>query len=433
MKRLPLIPDNRSGPLRFALGVTRAGASLSEALVALMIMAIGVISLASLFPIAVLKTARANQLTVSTDIRYNAEAMIKVYPWIVADPNPFDQPVNGVADGNPFNDYDFSTGGPFLFDPLALIPGRPLPMPASVGLLPRYGGGFNLTPTLTAEAADGICSGPDTWTLLHDAPITTTAPTTQIDLADLNTVTLPAVQPAPPVGVVAGAAQMRVQIFYNGGKSSLTRNITGISGATKTLLFTEDVNGNNMLDIGAGEDQNGNLALDTHALPAGIIYETARLESRERRYTWLLTVRPQDAGGSFTGGIGAKPSFDVNVVVYFGRGFSPQEEQIYGTLPPGVPAILNPTPGPSTVNLQEGNRSFTVTWTGTDSPLIKLGGGSLDAPHGYWYQIEKYSDPTGLTFSDVTLTSTILESSTLVAFPRGVVDVFPIKPQTPSF
>src|SRR5438128_7036080 len=105
MRHLPIQHDSRqSSGHKFG----RTGATLSEALVALLIMAIGVISLASLFPIAVLKTARANQLTTATDIRYNAEAMMKVYPWIFSDPNPADTggPL-GFADGIPFNDYDF--------------------------------------------------------------------------------------------------------------------------------------------------------------------------------------------------------------------------------------------------------------------------------------------------------------------------------------
>lgn len=404
-----------------APGLSRGGATLTEALVALGIMAIGVISLASLFPIAVLKTAKANQLTISTDIRYNAEAMIKVFPWIIADPNPADTGPFGVPDGIPFNDYDFSSGRPFLFDPHGCVglfgpavvpPERPVTLPAAVGFLPRYPGGFN-----GLAAADSICSGPDTWVLIHDSAVTgITTANTRMDVSDLANVQL----------IWPGPNQMRVQIFYNGGKSSLTRSVTGIVGSN-TLVFSEDVNGNGSLD--AGEDQNQNQVLDTHALPAGITYESARLEARERRYTWLLTVRPQDTGASFTGGLGAKPSFDVHVVVYFGRGFSLQEEQVYGTVPAGVPAISNGVAG-SAVTLNEGNRLFTVTWPAGETPFLKRGGWILDAANGYWYQIENYTDPTNVTSSTITLSSTILETSTLVVFPRGVADVFPIKPQT---
>lgn len=432
MKRLHLTPKNSNGPLHQIVGATRAGATLSEALVALLVMAIGVISLASLFPIAVLKTAKANQLTTATDIRYNAEAMMKVYPWIFADPNPADTggPL-GVADGLPFNDYDFTAGGPFAFDPLATIPGRPVAMPVALGLLPRYGGGFDVTPAGTAEAADGICSGPDTWVLAHDNTITgMNAALTQMTVTDLVTTQLPSIQPAPPAGVVSGSGQSRVQIFYNGGKSSLTRKITGFV-APNTVVWTEDVNGNNTLD--PGEDQNRNGVLDPHALPTGITYETARVETRERRYSWMLTVRPQDDAASFTGGLGAKPGFDVSVVVFFGRSFSLEDERVYGTLPvmvPPLPPVPNLAAG-STVTLNEGRTDFTLTWAPGDTPVLKRGGWILDAQNGYWYQIDNYTDTTGAASSLVRLISPIIETSTLIAAPRGVVDVFPIAPQTP--
>lgn len=440
MKRIPLNPQNSNGQRRVAFGATRAGATLSEALVALLIMAIGVISLASLFPIAVLKTAKANQLTTATDIRYNAEAMMKVYPWIFSDPNPADTGgPTGIPDTLPFNDYDFSAGRPFLFDPQGCVgtPWRPAPLPGApgyvgvvppgtgLGLLPRYGGGFSAS----LREADKICSGRDTWSLLHDNTISNfNAALTQGDLSNLNLAGLPPVEPAPPALPVAGGAQMRLQLFYNGGKSSLTRMVTGFSGAG-TVLWTEDINGNSMLD--SGEDQNGNLALDLHPLPTGISFETARLESRERRYSWMLTVRPQDASSSFTGGLGANPNFDVTVVVFFGRGFSLQDERVYGTLPAGSPAVPNLAAGSTVVNFNEGQPDFVMTWPAGETPNLKRGGWILDAMNGYWYQVDNYTDTTGATTSTVRLTSTILEPSTLLVVPRGVVDVFPIRPQSP--
>lgn len=404
----------------------RAGATLSEALVALLIMSIGLIGLASIFPIAVMKTARANQLTISTDIRYNAEAMMKVYPWIFSDPNPADTGPYGVPNGVPFDDYDFATGRPFLFDPHGCVgaPERPVPLPGAgypapvvaggLGLLPRYGAGFNAS----LAVADTICSGPDTWSMLHDSTILSNT-AFQMDVSDLANVNL---------GAFPGPNQLRVQIYYNGGRSSLTRFITAILPGN-ILTWTEDVNGNSMLD--AGEDHNGNYVLDTHALPAGLTYETARLESRERRYTWLLTVRPEDAT-AMTGSSGAKPNFDVDVVVYYGRGFTLEEEQVYGT-PTGTPAptVANLLAG-STAQMNAGTKYFRMTWpTLADVPVLKRGGYLLDVENGYWYQIENYSDTSTVTYSDITLTTNIIDNSNLVVVPRGVVDVFPIKAQSP--
>ncbi len=397
----------------------RTGATLSEALIALAVMAIGVISLASLFPISVLKTAKANQLTISTGIRYNAESMMKVYPWIFSDPNPQDTGPNGIPDGNPYNDYDFAGSRPFLFDPLALanIPGR-ANLPAYLGALPRYHGGFiGVGNTI---APDALCSGPDTWTVLHEGPILSVGPgagkLTYMDVDDLSA------RPAIPW---PGRNQMRAQIFYNGGKSSFSRMITAV-GANNRLIWTEDTNLNNSLD--ANEDQGDlNNQLDNRNLPAGITYESARLEARERRYTWLLTIRPQDLGGSFTGGLSIKPNFDVTVVVFFGRAFSTEDEQVYGVNPGGIPNVV----AGSTVVAREGSRQFTITWPAGQEPFLKRGSYVFDAFGGYWYQIENYADPLGGTSTTVVLTSNLLGSTNLVAFPKGVVDVFPIKPQSP--
>lgn len=416
-------------------GVARRGATLSEVLVSLLIMAIGIISLASLFPISVLKTARANQLTVATNVRYNAEALLRMYPYILSDPNP----VDSNMDGQPFNDYDFQQGIPFIFDPQAIVPSRLIAMPGSsaytavpfpcgIGLLPRFGAGFEAN----ASSADQLCAGPDSWPIRHEGAVVslgpvTTNPYTEADISDISGVDFSDF-PVNSGLKIPPKNQLRVQFFYNGGKSSVTRMITAITGTNK-VMWTEDLNGNSTLD--AGEDQNGNFSLDTHALSNSITYETARIEARDRRYTWLLTVRPQDNGGSFSGAFDVKPSFDVTVVVYYGRGFTNEEELIFGTVPPqSVAAIPNLVTG-SAVTLQGGQRSFVVAWPSADQkPYLKRGAYIMDAQNGYWYQVENYSDPGFGTSSTITLTSTILKTSSLAMFPRGVVDVFPIAVQT---
>lgn len=380
----------------------RRGATLSEALVALAVMAIGVVSLISLFPIAVLKTVRANQLTNATNIRLNAESMMQVYPWIYSDPDTADTfPLGG--NNNPMDDYvSFASGQVFLFDPQALVP-RPIGMPGKIGLLPRFGGGFSNS----AAAADAICAGPDTWSVLHEDSVTSVnGALTQIDVNNLSNVTLPPLAPA------TGGVDLRVQIFYNGGKSSVSRPVCQI-GSGNALIFAENT------------DRNGNGVLDNHALPSGITFETARLEARERRYSWLLTIRPNPS--SFGGAQGAKPIYDVWVVVFFGRGFIPEDELVYGTVPKGA---LNLAPN-STVTTPN-PRQLVVTWqAGGVVPNLKRGGFVLDAQNGYWYQIENYTEPQGATTSTVTVTTNLKEKFQLAAFPRGVVDVFPIGPHSP--
>lgn len=57
-----------------------AGSTLSEILVALLVMSIGVISVATLFPISVLRTVQATQLTQAAQLRYNFEGMLGPRP-----------------------------------------------------------------------------------------------------------------------------------------------------------------------------------------------------------------------------------------------------------------------------------------------------------------------------------------------------------------
>jgi hypothetical protein len=54
----------------------RAGSTLTEVLISVMVLGIGVTSVAYLFPISVLQAVRANHITQATILRYNAEAAI---------------------------------------------------------------------------------------------------------------------------------------------------------------------------------------------------------------------------------------------------------------------------------------------------------------------------------------------------------------------
>lgn len=61
----------------------RTGVTLSEVLIALLVMSIGVIAIATLFPISVLRAIQATQLTQATQLRFNAESMMSVRPELL--------------------------------------------------------------------------------------------------------------------------------------------------------------------------------------------------------------------------------------------------------------------------------------------------------------------------------------------------------------
>ncbi len=63
------------------------GSTLTEVLVALMIASIGLVSVATLFPMSVLRSVKAAQTTSATDVRYNAEEAMDRYPDIIKHPD----------------------------------------------------------------------------------------------------------------------------------------------------------------------------------------------------------------------------------------------------------------------------------------------------------------------------------------------------------
>ena len=62
--------------------LARAGTTLSEVLISLLVMSVGVIALATLFPISVLRCVQATQLTNATNLRYNVEGLVNAIPQL---------------------------------------------------------------------------------------------------------------------------------------------------------------------------------------------------------------------------------------------------------------------------------------------------------------------------------------------------------------
>jgi len=64
-----------------------AGVTLTEVLMSLMIMSIGISSVMVLFPISVLRSVQSTQLTNAAILKYNAEAQIRQNPRLIFDPD----------------------------------------------------------------------------------------------------------------------------------------------------------------------------------------------------------------------------------------------------------------------------------------------------------------------------------------------------------
>jgi len=404
-----------------------AGATLAETLMAMLVMSIGVVSLATLFPLSVVRTVQATQLTNAANLRYNAEARIDMNRSLLATCLPLPPATEPQTPAN------------YVIDPLGWFfapVGSQYRLGGATGL-PRWNAGISTE----APAAD-LVTLPDSWVVqVKNLPtsITTTSVTfpASVDLTSVN---------------YSGLFASQVVVFNNTLKLSQVERITNIAGQTVSwtnplpLAILEDQNGNNVLD--AGEDYNGNGILD----PVGDVW----VETRERRYTWLLNVRRYGNRAN------------VEVVTFFGREFTTDDEQPYPATfvgwrgadgapntaddrlgadnQPGIAGFDDDGNGTVDDATEKGwpgsddNRTiYNVNWT-TPRPTIRKGGWVLDATNGRWYRIRAIYEPTTHTpvqsFAEITGTSVdlvvekdLLETSATpipTVFLRGVIDVFPI-------
>ena len=480
MKRHHL--ESRASRCRMDSPSRRAGVTLSEVLMSLLIMGIGVVSLATLFPISTLRTLEATNLTRATVLRYNAEGIIRSFPQMVHNP-----------DGNPNTN---EGGRSYIVDPLGWFvqhdtQGQPAPgvvqavrdrfthnRPTSVTLplavdannnllADRFLGDFANQPLLfrNADTARSICSLPDTFTRQAEGfavpgsatPTSVTFPS-EVDLTTVHDM----VQAAITGGAVATdpVPGLRITVSDFTGHFSDVRTIvadpTNTSGST--IVFIP--------------------ALSNRVLNPDVGF--LRIESEAAGYTWMLTVRKRFDGTA-----------NVDIVTFYKRDFSKVAEQVYVggfrmfTLgadgAPGVQGVdddgINGTDDPGEIGYLTSddlpNNRVIVDWTPSlyatkpERPPIKRGGYLLDKHNMLWYRIrgvEPFIDPaTGnvvKTAAVVVLEDNIRRNSTEdldldgsldmtngqgtgedrlnpngaldqggVIIPRGVISVFPIETQ----
>jgi hypothetical protein len=473
-----------SSILHHPSSILRRASTLTEVLVALMITSIGLVSVATMFPLSILRSIKATQLTNATDVRFNAENLLDMYPDMIQNPqsrNPAYQYVVGNAATNiAAVDPPFPTPN-YIIDPLGFAaisalnggagvanggsaivhqnhlehwfgndpsagnlppwpanpPGVPWVDTNAPNAAPSFGLARYPMTWRTMAQAHYLVTLPDSWPLQFDTiggnnvlgtdPNAPGTQITQITLAGLNYG--PTATPPFP--------SLRVVMFSADGTTSQIRNVTSLvyNAATNstTVIWTEDLNGSG---LPAGQDFNNNGVVDHYPLPVG--FATAgvatpigivRLEAQDPRYTWLMTVRqtqPQTTPATA----------NVDVVVFFNRsvenigtdellydaGFSLGSTQVRVT----YPTALNPA-----TNLPL-------------KPFMKKGGFVFDANNAYWYRISNVVDnPPGAATATSDLTLDVpanasnqgLKSFTgnpippRAMFPRNVVEVYPLGPK----
>lgn len=349
----------------------RQGVTLTEVLISLMIMSLGLVGVATLFPLAVLRSIQATQLTNGTILRYNAEQLARIDMALIFDPN---------RDGN-LAEHDNKL---YVVDPL----GHSIQRSDASGLEGQYGndggtavsrlgrfGGYTVTANANNDVntANAIATSPDTWNLIElataDSSVTPTS--TSVTVASLSGST--------------GDRVDRVVLFDSTGKYSQTRPVQAIDYPTKRIDWTTP-------------------------LPAWFIPDgDVRLEVQERRYTYLFAVRNK-------GVVGSDRTAEVDVVVFFRRGFSPVDEQVY------------------TASFVQGSTqvTFNLPTNSALNPTLRKGSYVVDADRNLWYQILDYR----LTTTQATLTIERPSDFTSpvsggnpdgrALVPTGIVEVYPL-------
>lgn len=436
----------------------RQGVTLTEVLMSLMIMSIGISSVAVLFPLSMLRSLQATQLTNAALLKLNVERIIEERPELIFDPDGDSNLVEHFRTPASRN-YMVDPNGHYTMAADGLMPNTPTTAPrfdqfgnGRTPMIPRFGGGVTtLQGVFNAGAAgaldkralqlggQSLASNRDGWTTIVDAVPTdislagaaiTLSPS--VDLSDVPSSRLLMAS----IGFdnstltprIADPENFQIVLFAPGGKFSQAYPLIAVDSAANRVTFSEDINLNGMLDN--GEDFNGNGILDRRPLPVefGVPPVVERVLIQSRRvsdFTWMLAVRRR--------GDGAVRNLDV--VIKFSDGVDPATEQLYAATfvnNSNVVGVVAPASGPQ--------------------PKISKGQYICDVPNARWYRIQAVEQqpllPSG-TFDWGTYTHRVFLETEAKAnygsdsidgvlngnntaafgsamFPPGIVEVYPM-------
>ncbi|MBA4031138.1 MAG: hypothetical protein C0478_09660 [Planctomyces sp.] len=449
---------------------TRSGVTLSEVLISLMIMGIGIVGLASLFPVSVLKSVAATNMTNSAVLSYNVRGLRSSLSQ-VATGAPIWQPGLTVTAGPARPTYLI----PAIADERVMFP-RVVFRCSTGGTTGRYEPTWR---TGTGIYADG--NGDST-------------PDDPADATQWASLSLANGYVVDPLGSFrmqdAFSSATAANFFGNDGTNPLN-TIPRFAGSATTLLqatqlatlpdswllqieskadnFPVAVNGDNSFTIAfpdqTGLDQIVNPALTTSrlvmfdadlrevivrqiaatpaptstelsyigALPSGFLPTVIRIETQELRYTWLTTTRVKTDG-----------TRNSDAAIFFRRQFGPNDERLHGAY---VGAYVDGSGAAASV--------IVVKYDVNDPPKWKKGGYVLDAGRMRWYRIAELQTDfaslaaakptdfpgaafyptalttgTGATYARIRIEGRVSENSNdgqVIVMPN-IVDVFPLNP-----
>lgn len=403
----------------------RSGVTLTEVLMSMFIMSLGVMFVVTLFPVSVLRTVEASQMTSGTILRYSAESMIDVVPGLVHDPDGDGDQVPHYRGGDPAMTLHTRN---YLVDPLGFFthlldqadpidPDITLPTASHgwvgstvdvngnttgvLNILRRYDGGIaarNPSLSLTsradveslAEAAAGLVYSNDRWEKVVDVDRGISLGPNPAGF-QVNNVTLAG---ADLSQLVPGIS--RVSLYGTYGRISQSYAVTAVDLP------------NSRIDWSAAE-----------FLPRGMVtsgVSRVTVENNKRLFSWFLTVRKDPDGKA-----------GIDVVVMFNREIAPKNEVPFE-------AFFGSGTGEVYVNV------------GAAEPFLKKGGYVFDVENARWYRIADFVAETnmiaGKTFDlRITTEDSVRQPGTVndhdgdglvdgfAVFMPGIVDVFPLSPR----
>ena len=390
--------------------VARTGTTLSEVLVSMLIMSIGGVSLAALFPISVLRTAQATQLTHSVFLRNNAEAAVESNMGLLSNAQLAAPTTMDV--GNP----NWITYG--VIDPLGGFLVTPAqPNFGGIASRPRISGGVT-----TLGQAEQLAALPDSWSLVFEDSVslpTSTQITINSTPAGLN----------PRNGQSLPNANHRMILYDGTGKLAVLKNLYQVSGSN---LIWQDI------------DSVGN-PVPTSSLPLGFTPTRVRVEVQDRRYTWLMTARKKRVSSSPTDSSWAA---ELDVAVFYNRSFKVADESPHSltfTLngtgfdgKNGVSGVSDdgdvPIDEADEAGFPGSDDNRTVTVSLASQPYLKKGGYMLEPSQLKWYRILDIDLTSvagnAILLLDQNVRNPVGGTITQGIFMRGIVEVFSLGSRT---
>ncbi len=408
---------------------SRLGVTLTEVLMSLMIMSIGVTSVAVLFPISVLRSIQATQLTNGAITKYNVETLLSTRPALIFDPDGDGNTVEHfraryarnyvvdpagffthAADGNLLVAQSFGNrSGVPVISPFSPDPSNEQP------LVRRFGGGIatldgenetNVSDPLHLDAlrllGTSLASQGDGWTTQVDTQAiglvpggVVLPPPGELNLYEVPTSNGVGTPPnrvpllpeaSPGVFLIPDPELYRIVVFSVDGRISQAFPLTHIDPGINEAYWSE---------VATGQDFNMNGILDDRTLPVEFGGAVGRVLLQSRRnsdFSWLLTIRRRGDG----------VARGVDVVVRFSDGTDVADEQLHHA-----------------TFVQGTNLVGIVYDPNVPAPNIRKGKFIFDAVNARWYRVRDYQERSVFGWPYSAIYDAVITTETEIVEPSG--------------